>query len=40
MLNDLKDVLARARLTAIEDGAGVVALFVILFAGLHLSGSA
>jgi hypothetical protein len=36
MLNDLKTTLARCAPTMIEDAFGVVALFALLIAGLHL----
>jgi hypothetical protein len=36
LLNDLKAVLSRSSLTIAEDALGVVALFILLVAGLHL----
>jgi len=40
MFQDLKDILSRAQGWLILDAVGAVSLFVLLFAGLTLSGSA
>jgi hypothetical protein len=40
MLSEILEVLSRSRATLIEDSVGVVVLFTLLFAGLHLSGAA
>lgn len=40
LMTDLKDILARAQGSLILDAVGATALFVLLFAGLTLSGSA
>lgn len=40
MLKELKDILARSHATLLEDALGVISLFVLLFAGLSLSGVA
>lgn len=40
MLQELKDILARSEATVMADAVGVIALFVLLFAGLSLSGAA
>ncbi|MFM2389040.1 MAG: hypothetical protein RLZZ437_595 [Pseudomonadota bacterium] len=40
MLNDIKTILANSRATLVEDGLGLIALFTMLLAGLHLSGAA
>ena len=40
MLKELKDILARSQATLLEDALGVISLFVLLFAGLSLSGVA
>ncbi len=40
MLTEIKDILARSRATVVEDTIGVVALFTLLFACLHLFGTA
>lgn len=39
-MTDLNDILARAHGSLILDAVGAAALFVLLFAGLTLSGSA
>jgi len=36
MLKDLKTILTRPSSSMLEDAFGVVTLFVLLFAGLHL----
>lgn len=38
MLKEVKDVFARSSATLIEDALGVLSLFVLLIAGLHLPG--
>jgi hypothetical protein len=40
MLNDIKTILANSRATLVEDSLGLIALFTMLLAGLHLSGAA
>lgn len=40
MLQELKAILARAEASLMADALGVIALFVLLFAGLSLSGVA
>ena len=40
MLQELKDILARAEASLMADALGVISLFVLLFAGLSLSGAA
>ena len=40
MLTEIKDILSRSRATLIEDTIGVVSLFTLLFACLHLFGTA
>ena len=40
MLTDLKNLLLRSHGTIFEDALGVTSLFVLLFIGLTLSGSA
>ena len=40
MLTEIKDILARSRATLVEDTIGVVSLFALLFACLHLFGTA
>ena len=37
---DIKDIMARARGSVIEDALGVTLLFLLLFLGLALSGAA
>jgi len=39
-MTDLKDILARAHGSLVIDAVGAATLFVLLFAGLTLSGSA
>ena len=39
MLEEIADILNRSRATLIEDALGVVSLFVLLFAGLSLTGA-
>ena len=39
MLTEITEILSRSRSTLIEDALGVVSLFVLLFAGLGLSGT-
>ena len=36
MLNDIRTVLSRSSTTVAEDALGVIALFVLLIAGLNL----
>lgn len=40
MLKEIADILYRSRATMVEDGLAVLILFVLLFAGLQLSGAA
>lgn len=40
MFDNLKDIILRSRGTVLEDALGVISLFVLLFAGLSLSGAA
>jgi hypothetical protein len=40
MLTNIKDIVARARGSMIEDALGVTSLFLLLFLGLALSGAA
>lgn len=40
MLKELKSILSRAEASAVEDTLGGIALFVLLFAGLSVFGSA
>lgn len=40
MLKELKEIFARSHATLLEDALGVISLFVLLFAGLSLSGVA
>ncbi|MGL4319472.1 MAG: hypothetical protein ACRCS3_01280, partial [Paracoccaceae bacterium] len=40
MLNDIKTILTNSRATLVEDSLGLIALFTMLLAGLHLSGAA
>ena len=37
MMYEIREILRRSRATMVEDALGVVALFVVLFAGLSLS---
>ena len=39
MLTEISEIVNRSRATLIEDAAGVLSLFVMLYAGLTLSGS-
>ncbi len=39
MFTEITEILTRSRATLIEDAVGVVSLFVLLFAGLGLSGT-
>lgn len=39
MLTEIREILHRSRATVMEDALGVVSLFVLLFAGLGLSGT-
>lgn len=39
MLEEIADILNRSRATLVEDALGVVFLFVLLFAGLSLTGA-
>ena len=39
MLNEIVDILNRSRATMVEDAVGVVSLFLMLYAGLALSGA-
>ncbi len=39
MLTEIRVILHRSRATVMEDALGVVSLFVLLFAGLGLSGT-
>lgn len=38
MLTEIAEIVNRSRATLIEDAIGVVSLFVMLFAGLTMSG--
>ncbi|WP_430463794.1 hypothetical protein [Tabrizicola sp.] len=38
MLTEIAEIVNRSRATLIEDAVGVVSLFVMLFAGLTMSG--
>lgn len=38
MLTQVKDIVNRSQSTLLQDAAGIVALVVMLFAGLHLPG--
>ncbi len=40
MVNDIKDILTRGKDLLWEDAVGVSVLFVLLFAGLALTGTA
>lgn len=40
MMTEIARILDRARDSLLEDGIGVLALFALLFVGLHLSGTA
>lgn len=39
MLNEIVDILNRSRATVVEDAVGVVSLFLMLYAGLAISGA-
>lgn len=39
MFAEIKDILIQSRAVAIADAVGVVSLFVLLFAGLGMSGT-
>lgn len=39
MLNEIVDILNRSRATLVEDAVGVVSLFLMLYAGLAISGA-
>ncbi len=39
MLNEIVDILNRSRATMVEDAVGVVSLFLMLYAGLAISGA-
>lgn len=39
MLKEFKEIVARSQATVLEDTLGVVALFILLFAGLSLPGA-
>ena len=39
MLNEIVDILNRSRATIVEDAVGVVSLFLMLYAGLAISGA-
>ena len=39
MLTEIAEIVNRSRATLIEDAIGVVSLFVMLFAGLTMSGA-
>lgn len=39
MFKELKEIVARSQATVLEDTLGVVALFVLLFAGLSFPGA-
>jgi len=39
MLDEIAEILNRSRPTLVEDALGVVSLFVLLFAGLSLTGT-
>lgn len=38
MLNEIAEIVNRSRDTLVEDAVGVLSLFVMLFAGLTMSG--
>ncbi len=40
MFREVLDILVRSRHTMIRDACGTASLFVLLFAGLYLSGAA
>jgi hypothetical protein len=39
MLTEISDIVNRSRATLVEDAVGVLSLFVMLFAGLTMSGA-
>ncbi len=39
MLNEIADILNRSRATLVEDAVGVISLFLMLYAGLAISGA-
>lgn len=39
MLTEISEIVNRSRATLVEDALGVLSLFVMLFAGLTLSGA-
>lgn len=39
MLTEIADIVNRSRATLVEDALGVVSLFVMLYAGLTISGA-
>lgn len=39
MLNEIADILNRSRATVVEDAVGVISLFLMLYAGLAISGA-
>ena len=39
MLNEIVDILNRSRATMVEDAVGAVSLFLMLYAGLAISGA-
>jgi len=39
MLTEIAEILNRSRATALEDAVGVMSLFVMLYAGLAISGA-
>lgn len=39
MFTEISEILHRSRATVMEDAIGVISLFVLLFAGLGLSGT-
>ena len=39
MLTEISDIVNRSRATLVEDAVGVLSLFVMLFAGLTISGA-
>ena len=39
MLNEIADILNRSRTTLVEDAVGVISLFLMLYAGLAISGA-
>ena len=39
MLNEIADILNRSRATLVADAVGVISLFLMLYAGLAISGA-